>query len=165
MHIYTNKMDILHLFQIICIDLYVFEHDIHLYKERRQLKTFLTQFGSALPLTPNPPVRLHDDQKGGTTIELAIWGAFLPKRDFFLTHPMSTRPRVPVLGPPPVPVRAGGAPRGFLPCDGQLVAAPLPPSLPPSVPPPSSSGSHGGGPRGGRTPAMEVVPAELARRP
>jgi hypothetical protein len=26
------------------------------YKERRQLKTFLTQIGPALPLTPNPPV-------------------------------------------------------------------------------------------------------------
>jgi hypothetical protein len=31
------------------------------YKERRQLKTFLTQIGSALPLTPDPSVTLHDD--------------------------------------------------------------------------------------------------------
>jgi hypothetical protein len=31
------------------------------YKERRQLKTFLTQFGPALPLTQDPPVRLRDD--------------------------------------------------------------------------------------------------------
>jgi hypothetical protein len=49
------------------------------YKERRQLKIFLTQFGSALPLMPDPPVRLPDDQKGGTTIKIAIWGTFLPK--------------------------------------------------------------------------------------
>jgi hypothetical protein len=47
------------------------------YKERRQLKIFLTQFWSALPLPLDPPVRLHDDQKGGTTIKIAIWGAFL----------------------------------------------------------------------------------------
>jgi hypothetical protein len=50
------------------------------YKERRQLKTFLTQIGPALPLTLDPPVRLRDDQKGGTTIKIAIWGAFLPKK-------------------------------------------------------------------------------------
>jgi hypothetical protein len=32
-------------------------HDYYLYyKKRRQLKTFLTQIGSALPLTPDPPV-------------------------------------------------------------------------------------------------------------
>jgi hypothetical protein len=32
-------------------------HDYYLYyKERRQLQTFLTQIGSALPLTPDPPV-------------------------------------------------------------------------------------------------------------
>jgi hypothetical protein len=49
------------------------------YKDRRQLKTFLTQFGSALPLTLDPPVRLRDDQKGGTTIKIAIWGEFLSK--------------------------------------------------------------------------------------
>jgi hypothetical protein len=52
------------------------------------LKTFLTQVGSALTLTPDPPVRLHDDQKGGTTIEITIWGAFL---SHVLYH----------LGPPP----------------------------------------------------------------
>jgi hypothetical protein len=49
------------------------------YKERRKLKTFLTQFGPVLPLTSDPPVRLHDDKNCGTTIEIAIWGAFLPK--------------------------------------------------------------------------------------
>jgi hypothetical protein len=43
------------------------------YKKWRQLKTFLTQFG---------PVRLRDDKKGGTTIKIAIWGAFLPKTYF-----------------------------------------------------------------------------------
>jgi hypothetical protein len=43
------------------------------------MKTFLTQIGLALPLTLDPPVMLRDDQKGGTTIEIVIWGAFLPK--------------------------------------------------------------------------------------
>jgi hypothetical protein len=53
------------------------------YKERRQLKTFLTQFGSALPLTLDPPVRLRDDQKGGATIKITIWGVFLQKTNCF----------------------------------------------------------------------------------
>jgi hypothetical protein len=66
------------------------------YKERRQLKTFLTQFGPALPLMPDPPVRLRDDQKGGTTIEIAIRKVFLPKTNYF-SHP-------PHLYPPLVPV-------------------------------------------------------------
>jgi hypothetical protein len=56
-------------------DIYTHTH----YKERKQLKTFLTQFGSVLPLTSDPPVRLHDDQRGGTTIKIAIWRAFLLK--------------------------------------------------------------------------------------
>jgi hypothetical protein len=47
------------------------------------LKTFLTQSGSALPLTLDPPVRLYDDQKGRTTIKIAIWGVFLPKTNCF----------------------------------------------------------------------------------
>jgi hypothetical protein len=38
-------------------------YEMHVSKERRQLKIFLTQFGSALPLTPDPPIRLHDDKK------------------------------------------------------------------------------------------------------
>jgi hypothetical protein len=33
------------------------------YKERRQLKTFLTQFRPTLLLTSDPPVRLYDDKK------------------------------------------------------------------------------------------------------
>jgi hypothetical protein len=33
------------------------------YNERRQLKTLLTQFGPVLPLTSDPPVRLHDNKK------------------------------------------------------------------------------------------------------
>jgi hypothetical protein len=51
------------------------------------LKTFLTQFGPALPLTLDTPVKLHDDQKGGTTIEIAIWRAFLPKKKVILFSP------------------------------------------------------------------------------
>jgi hypothetical protein len=44
------------------------------------LKTFLTQFGPALPLTLDPPVMLPEDQKCGTTITITIWRAFLPKK-------------------------------------------------------------------------------------
>jgi hypothetical protein len=39
-------------------------HFVNLYyKERKQLKIFLTQFRLALPLTPDPPIRLYDDKK------------------------------------------------------------------------------------------------------
>jgi hypothetical protein len=79
------------------------------YKERRQLKTFLTQFGPVLPLTPDPPVRLCDDRKGGMTIKIAIWEAFMPK-----TYFLSPTPHLPTLHthwahfsfPIPIPVAA-----------------------------------------------------------
>jgi hypothetical protein len=56
------------------------------YKERRQLETFLTQFRPALPLTPDPPARLHDDQKDGTNIKITISGVFLPKNIMFFSR-------------------------------------------------------------------------------
>jgi hypothetical protein len=69
------------------------------YKERRQLKIFLTQIRPALPLTPDPPVRLRDDQKGGTTIKIAISEVFPPKMNYFC-HPPRIYPRsVPTFGP------------------------------------------------------------------
>jgi hypothetical protein len=46
------------------------------YKEPKQFKTFLTLFGPVLALTPDPPVRLQKDQRGGTTVEITIWGAW-----------------------------------------------------------------------------------------
>jgi hypothetical protein len=64
------------------------------YMERRQSKTFLTQIGPTLLLTPDPPVRLCDDQNGGTTIEIAIWERFC-KNEFF-----SPTPRVPTVHVP-----------------------------------------------------------------
>jgi hypothetical protein len=63
------------------------------YKERRQLKTFLTQFGPALPLMSDPLVRLHDDKKRWNDHRIAIWGAFLKKRtNVFATraHPLTS---------------------------------------------------------------------------
>jgi hypothetical protein len=57
------------------------------YKERRQLKTFLTQFGPNIPLTSDPPVRLRDDIKGGTTLKITIWERFCQKSNSFLTTP------------------------------------------------------------------------------
>jgi hypothetical protein len=61
------------------------------YKERKQLKTFLTQFRPALPLTPDPPVKLHDDQKGGTTIKTQFGERFCKKRIVFVTRVGFTR--------------------------------------------------------------------------
>jgi hypothetical protein len=74
------------------------------YKERRQLKTFLTQFVPVLPLTSDSPIRLRDDQTGGTTIEIAIWGAFLPKVNYFVTHTVFTHPRTRRAHQPPTAV-------------------------------------------------------------
>jgi hypothetical protein len=65
------------------------------YKERNEIKTILTRFGPALPLTSDPPVRLHVDQKGRTTIKITISRAFLPKTNCF-GHP-------PTIYPPVVP--------------------------------------------------------------
>jgi hypothetical protein len=56
MHISNNIYTILYVFSVSAY------HYLY-YKEQRQLKTFFTQFGSVLPLTPDPPVRLRDDQK------------------------------------------------------------------------------------------------------
>jgi hypothetical protein len=61
------------------------------YKERRQLKTFLIQFGPTLSLTPDPPVRFVDDQKSETTIKTAIWEAFLPKKIIIFSTCARTR--------------------------------------------------------------------------
>jgi hypothetical protein len=69
------------------------------YKERNQLKTTLTQFGSTLPLTPDPPVRLHVDQKGRTIIKITIWRAFLPKTNYFCHPPTIYPPAVPAWRP------------------------------------------------------------------
>jgi hypothetical protein len=62
------------------------------------LKTFLTQSGSALPLTLDPPIRLYDDQKGRTTIKIAILGVFLPKTNCF-SHLYLLYPPVVPAGP------------------------------------------------------------------
>jgi hypothetical protein len=57
---------------------------------------------------PDPPVRLHDDQNGGTTIKIAIWGVFLPKVNLF-SHPSAALPIVVPAGPtipaPPPAIR------------------------------------------------------------
>jgi hypothetical protein len=63
------------------------------------LKIFLTQIRPALPLTLDPPVSLRDDQKGGTTIKIAISGVFPPKLNYFC-HPPRIYPRsAPTFGP------------------------------------------------------------------
>jgi hypothetical protein len=64
---------------VTCRGSYLSMFDTQYISKWRQLKTFLAQIGSALPLITDPPVRLYDDQKGRTTIEIAIWGAFLSK--------------------------------------------------------------------------------------
>jgi hypothetical protein len=52
------------------------------------LKTFLTQIGPTLPLTPDPPVIYFWKWIGWKDYEvpIAIWRAFLPKTNCFLTH-------------------------------------------------------------------------------
>jgi hypothetical protein len=57
------------------------------------LKTFLTQFGSALPLTPDPPVKLHDDKKSGMTIETQFKDHFCQKRNVLSPTPHVPTPR------------------------------------------------------------------------
>jgi hypothetical protein len=77
------------------------------YKERRQLKTFLTTIW--LHLTPHagPTRKVVWWQKSGTTIKIVIWEAFLPKTNYF-SHPRPPYPPgVPTSGPtcvsPPPP--------------------------------------------------------------
>jgi hypothetical protein len=61
------------------------------YKERRQLKTFLTQIGPALPLTLDPPVRLRDDQKRWNDHKNRNLGSISAKKaNCFLTNRRST---------------------------------------------------------------------------
>jgi hypothetical protein len=70
------------------------------YKERRQLKTFLTKFGPALPLTSDLPVRLYDDQKVERPEKSQFGEHFCQKRIIFLAHAHPTRQAYPPLGPP-----------------------------------------------------------------
>jgi hypothetical protein len=68
------------------------------YKERRQLKTFHTQFRPALPLTPDPPVICYWQWIGWKDYEvqkIANWRYFCQKRHTFFTHTHPTRPGVP----------------------------------------------------------------------
>jgi hypothetical protein len=55
------------------------------------LKFFHTQCRPTLPLTPDPPVKFRDDKKGGTTVKIAIWRAFLSKSNSF-SHPRAPLP-------------------------------------------------------------------------
>jgi hypothetical protein len=72
------------------------------YKERTQLKTFLTQFGLILPLTPDPPVVCFwkwikwKDYKVQKNRNLESVSA---KNEFFLTH-ITLPTHVPSSGPP-----------------------------------------------------------------
>jgi hypothetical protein len=127
------------------------------------LKTFITQFGPSLPLTPGPPVRLRDDQKGGTTIEIVIWRAFLPKTSYF-SHPPRIYPPPYASGPPHPPATvcavavAGGC------CCGS------PPASRPTVVPGSTRSSRSsavrcwcsGDPCIGRGAGPSQAPQELA---
>jgi hypothetical protein len=67
------------------------------YKERRQLKTFLTQIGPALPLTPDPPVRLRNDKKVERLYKSQFGEHFCQKHNVFLTHPDPARTHPPYL--------------------------------------------------------------------
>jgi hypothetical protein len=69
------------------------------YKERRQLKTFLTQIGPALPLTPDPPIRLHDDQKAEMAVNRNL-GSVSAKNLILFSH----TPHLPIPYPPGPPL-------------------------------------------------------------
>ena len=53
------------------------------YKDRKQLKTFLTQIGPAVSLMPDPRVRAEGGGTGWRPIKITCWRAFLAKRLFF----------------------------------------------------------------------------------
>ena len=49
------------------------------YKDRKQLKTFLTRIGSTIPLMPDPPVRAEGGGRGWRPIEIASSSVLLSK--------------------------------------------------------------------------------------
>ena len=53
------------------------------YKDRKQLKIFLTQIEPAVSLTPDPRVRAERGGTGWRPIKITCWRAFLAKRLFF----------------------------------------------------------------------------------
>ena len=53
------------------------------YKDRKQLKTFLTRIGSTISLTPDPPVRAEGGGRGWRPIETTSWEMFLPKTNCY----------------------------------------------------------------------------------
>jgi hypothetical protein len=69
------------------------------YKERRQLKTFLTHFGSALSLMLDPPVRLHDDNKRWNDHKNHNGERFCQKANTFVTHSRLTHRIYAPVGP------------------------------------------------------------------
>ena len=53
---------------------------IYLYhKDRKQLKTFLTQTGSVVPLTSDPHARVKRGERGWRPIKISSWSVFLSK--------------------------------------------------------------------------------------
>jgi hypothetical protein len=67
------------------------------YKERKQLKTFLNQIGSTVPLTSDPPVICFWKWIGWKDYEVPknrnLESISAKKGHFFLTHPRHTRLR------------------------------------------------------------------------
>jgi hypothetical protein len=105
------------------------------YKERRQLKTFLTQIGPALPLTPDPPIRLHDDQKAEMAVNRNL-GSVSAKNLILFSH----TPHLPIPYPPGPPL-ARNLPRfvsGHRPL--LLLESPAARSDPQPPPPPNAVG-------------------------
>jgi hypothetical protein len=71
------------------------------YKERRQLKTFLTQIRPTLPLMSDPPIICFWKWIGWKEYKvkkIVIWRVFLPKPKFF-SHPPNTYPPYVPVGP------------------------------------------------------------------
>jgi len=55
------------------------------YKDRKQLKTFLTQIGPAVSLTPDPRVRTEGGGTEWRPIKITCWRAFLANKVIFFS--------------------------------------------------------------------------------
>ena len=61
------------------------------YKDKKQLKIFLTKIEFTVLLTLDPHIRAERDRRGWKPIEIESWRAFLPQTKYFFTHHSHTR--------------------------------------------------------------------------
>jgi hypothetical protein len=143
------------------------------YKEQRQLKTFLTQIGSTLPLTPDPLVicfwkwiwwKDYEVPKNHNLESVSAKNNFFSHRDLFYP-PLRTRPPFPVLhhancSPPSAVAERGKIPSFLVACCGSrqppMPPSPLSPHRSPDLPSPLSTGGDGGSLRADGAPLLHL---------